>query len=82
MLLHGNAVLLCFLFYEHSQSLIGICRDVASKSSRTLTLDLTKFDPEDDAESAGRGEKRSREPTNSVSNKRRSFEEPTSPVTQ
>lgn len=32
------------MFYEHSQSLVGICRDVASNSSNTLTLDLTKFD--------------------------------------
>lgn len=33
------------MFYEHSQSLVGICRDVATNSSNTLTLDLTKFDP-------------------------------------
>ena len=32
------------MFYEHSQSLIGICRDVETNSSNTLTLDLTKFD--------------------------------------
>ena len=32
------------MFYEHSQSLVGICRDVASNSSHTLTLDLTQFD--------------------------------------
>jgi structural maintenance of chromosome 1 len=70
------------MFYEHSQSLVGICRDVASNSSRTLTLDLTKFDPADDAESAGRGEKRSRESTSSIPNKRRSSEEATSPATQ
>jgi structural maintenance of chromosome 1 len=70
------------MFYEHSQSLVGICRDVASNSSRTLTLDLTKFDPVNEAESAGRGEKRSRESTSSVSNKRRISEEPTSPATQ
>jgi structural maintenance of chromosome 1 len=70
------------MFYEHSQSLVGICRDVASNSSRTLTLDLTKFDPVDDIESAGRGEKRSRESTSSGPNKRRISEEPTSPATQ
>lgn len=33
------------MFYEHSQSLVGICRDVETNSSNTLTLDLTKFDP-------------------------------------
>lgn len=32
------------MFYERSESLVGICRDVSSSSSRTLTLDLTKFD--------------------------------------
>ena len=32
------------MFYEHSQNLVGICRDVATSSSQTVTLDLTKFD--------------------------------------
>ena len=32
------------VFYENSESLVGICRDVSSNSSRTMTLDLTKFD--------------------------------------
>ena len=31
------------MFYERSESLVGICRDVASNSSRTMTLDLTKY---------------------------------------
>lgn len=31
-------------FYEHSDSLVGICRDVATSASQTVTLDLTKFD--------------------------------------
>ena len=35
------------MFYERSEALVGICRDVASNSSRTLTLDLTKFDRKD-----------------------------------
>jgi len=36
------------MFYEHSQSLIGICKDVGTNSSRTITLDLTKYhQPED-----------------------------------
>jgi len=42
------------MFYERSESLIGICRDVSSNSSRTLTLDLTKFDRKSE------GQKRSR----------------------
>lgn len=33
------------MFYEHSQSLVGICRDVETNSSITMTLELTKFDP-------------------------------------
>ena len=32
------------MFFERSESLVGICRDVSSNSSRTMTLDLTKFD--------------------------------------
>lgn len=31
------------MFYERSESLVGICRDVSSNSSRTMTLDLTKY---------------------------------------
>ena len=34
------------MFYELSESLIGVCRDVGLGASRTLTLDLTKFDGE------------------------------------
>jgi len=32
------------LFYEQADSLVGICRDVGTNSSRTLTLDLEQFD--------------------------------------
>jgi structural maintenance of chromosome 1 len=32
------------MFFEKSESLVGICRDAPTNSSRTLTLDLTKFD--------------------------------------
>jgi structural maintenance of chromosome 1 len=31
-------------FYEHSNSLVGIYRDVATSASQSLTLDLTKYD--------------------------------------
>lgn len=58
------------MFYERSESLIGVCRDVTTSSSRTLTLDLRKFDrvgddnndDEDDDEDGGveRASKRSR----------------------
>lgn len=46
------------MFYERSQSLVGICRDVGTNSSKTLTLDLTKFSEDDETES--KGQKRSR----------------------
>merc|ERR1711935_39336 len=32
------------MFYERSQSLVGICKDVGTNSSQTLTSDLTQFD--------------------------------------
>ena len=44
------------MFYERSQSLVGICRDAGTNSSRTFTLDLTRFSDDD-----GRGKKRSRD---------------------
>jgi len=46
------------MFYQSSQSLVGICRDAGTNSSRTITLDLTQFDgngkrsAEDEPESA------------------------------
>lgn len=36
------------MFYEQANALVGICRDVAASSSRTLTLDLTHFDTQAD----------------------------------
>ncbi len=32
------------MFYEQANSLVGICRDQDKNSSKTLTLDLTKFE--------------------------------------
>ena len=32
------------MFYEHADSLVGICRDVGTNSSRTLTLDMSRYD--------------------------------------
>lgn len=55
------------MFYERSQGLVGICRDAGTNSSRTLTLDLTKF-----GDNAARGEKRSRDSAITLgSNKKR-----------
>ena len=49
------------MFYERSESLVGVCRDVGTSSSRTLTLDLTKFDKKEERkEKRKRGSKRSR----------------------
>jgi len=44
------------MFYERSESLVGICRDVSSNSSRTLTLDLTKFDRKSGVKKRSRGQ--------------------------
>jgi structural maintenance of chromosome 1 len=43
------------MFFELSESLIGVCRDVGVGASRTLTLDLKKFDQN---VGEGEGEKR------------------------
>jgi structural maintenance of chromosome 1 len=45
------------MFYERSQSLVGVCRDVPSGSSRTLTLDLTQYDKKEE-EKKPKGKKR------------------------
>lgn len=36
------------MFYERSQSLVGICKDVGTNSSRHHTLDMTQFDMADE----------------------------------
>mmetsp|Transcript_21679 Transcript_21679/g.53551 ORF Transcript_21679/g.53551 Transcript_21679/m.53551 type:complete len:1308 (+) Transcript_21679:143-4066(+) len=43
------------MFYERSEGLVGICKDVGTNSSRTMTLDLTQFDNQDKKK---RGKKR------------------------
>lgn len=32
------------IFYEQASGLVGVCRDVATNGSKTLTLDLDQFD--------------------------------------
>ena len=66
------------LFYERSQSLVGICRDVGSNSSKTLTLDLTKFADDDDNES--KGQKRSRTSSIASARKRQSTDSIDNPI--
>lgn len=43
------------MFYERSDSLVGICKDVGTNSSRTMTLDLTQFDKGGTKENKKRG---------------------------
>lgn len=40
------------MFYEQADALVGICRDVAGCTSRTLTLDLTHFDLQADQDTS------------------------------
>jgi structural maintenance of chromosome 1 len=55
------------MFYERSESLVGICRDVGTNSSKTLTLDLTKYAEEE----ASRGHKRGRSSSISTDSRKR-----------
>jgi structural maintenance of chromosome 1 len=52
------------MFYELSESLIGVCRDVGVGASRTLTLDLGKYD---NGEGGEGGEKRDRDASGDMS---------------
>lgn len=58
------------MFFERSQSLVGICRDVPTNSSRTLTLDLTKYDEGEDLRSSIGSTKKRSSSSSAVSNKR------------
>jgi structural maintenance of chromosome 1 len=67
------------MFYERSQSLVGICKDVGTNSSQTLTLDLTQYDK---AEGENKGTKRSKARAGSEGGPRkRRATEPASPAT-
>jgi hypothetical protein len=69
------------MFYERSDSLVGICKDVGTNSSRTVTLDLTQYDKKDDKT---QGKKRGRRAASEggPSNKKPSLEmSPTPTVT-
>lgn len=59
-------------FYEHSNSLVGIYRDVATSASQSLTLDLTKYD--DATKRRSTSTKRSRVSTDTTPNKRQSVD--------
>ncbi|GMH64712.1 hypothetical protein TrST_g10115 [Triparma strigata] len=58
------------MFYELSESLIGVCRDVGVGSSKTLSLDLTKYDQ---IEPEGEGEKRMGEELEAAGKRNRSI---------
>ena len=62
------------MFYEQSQGLVGICRDVSTNSSRTLTLDLTKFDLDMSGVSSTKKEKKRRRMSSLGPRKRLSLE--------
>lgn len=55
------------MFYERSHSLVGICRDVSTNSSRTLTLDLKRFDDQG-AESSAQNDETPSRPTSRQKN--------------
>jgi len=57
------------MFYEQSESLVGICKDVATMSSRSLTLDLTKYD--DGRGDDGEGEEEGAEMSTEISKRKR-----------
>mmetsp|Transcript_8073 Transcript_8073/g.22410 ORF Transcript_8073/g.22410 Transcript_8073/m.22410 type:complete len:712 (+) Transcript_8073:1-2136(+) len=61
------------MFYEQAEALVGICRDAGMNSSRTITLDLTKFDNSNKSLTTGGSSltsKRTRKSSASVSSKR------------
>ena len=76
------------MFYERSQSLVGICKDVGTNSSRTLTLDLTQYDKrkEEEAKKAEKGKTAKRkvqsEGGGQLSRKRQTPESPATITTQ
>ena len=72
------------MFYERSESLVGICKDVGTNSSRTLTLDLTQFDKKEEEGKASKGNKRKAksEGGGQLSRKRRTPESPATIATQ
>ena len=47
------------MFYENSQGLVGVHKDVGTNSSRTITLDLSRYDkPESNKENRTKSTKR------------------------
>jgi len=73
------------MFYERSQSLVGICKDVGTNSSRTLTLDLTQYDRRKEEETAkGKTKKRKTQSEGGaqLSRKRHAPESPATITTQ
>jgi len=76
------------MFYERSQALVGICKDVGTNSSRTLTLDLTQYDKrkQEEEEKAAKGKKTKRkaksEGQGQPSRKRQSPDSPGTITTQ
>eukprot|EP00934_Nitzschia_sp_Nitz4_P000499 Nitzschia sp. Nitz4//scaffold170_size48074//10924//15000//NITZ4_007103-RA/size48074-augustus-gene-0.32-mRNA-1//-1//CDS//3329538634//499//frame0 len=66
------------MFYERSDSLVGICKDVPTNSSKTLTLDLTQFDNQSKKSEKKRGRQTVSE--GGSGNKRRAIEDSPTPT--
>jgi hypothetical protein len=74
------------MFYERSDSLVGICKDVGSTSSRTVTLDLTQYDEKQEQDANEEGKKRKARPQSdsgatAATRKKQQRGPPTSPGT-
>ena len=71
------------MFYERSQSLVGICKDVGTNSSRTLTLDLTQFDNKEEGGKTSKGKRKAKsEGGGQFSRKRQTSDSPATIATQ
>jgi hypothetical protein len=71
------------MFYERSDSLVGICKDVGTNSSLTLTLDLNKYDDKTmEEDKIQRGKKRTIRAIQSEGGARKRTLPPSSPDTQ
>eukprot|EP00531_Pseudo-nitzschia_arenysensis_P017492 CAMPEP_0116135988 /NCGR_PEP_ID=MMETSP0329-20121206/11482_1 /TAXON_ID=697910 /ORGANISM="Pseudo-nitzschia arenysensis, Strain B593" /LENGTH=1366 /DNA_ID=CAMNT_0003630821 /DNA_START=225 /DNA_END=4325 /DNA_ORIENTATION=+ len=71
------------MFYERSQSLVGICKDVGTNSSRTLTLDLTQYDKKEEKATRGkRGKRKAQSEGGAQLRKRQAPESPATIATQ
>jgi hypothetical protein len=69
------------MFYERSESLVGICKDVGTNSSQTLTLDLTQYDKKRESEEAKSKKRKGRATQSEGGQPRKKRGGPSSPAT-